>query len=885
MCFAYPTRWVRKIFGILFLCVMGGYSWADTVTPAMARRAVANWVRARVAFGETLAAVDEGTATMTFTNGVPFHVVSLRGGGFVVTSSDTAEAPVVAYAARGKFTADARNPLWALLRGDAAERARLARERRAASRRLGAAAPGTSCAATSAKWTRWLADDVASVRTLAAAAGVTDLRVAPFVKSAWGQESCTAGLCYNLKTPNNYPCGCVATVGAQIMRYFEWPRATVATHTCTHCTVDGVKRSLTTAGGTYDWSAMPLDPNAGDGATLTQRQAIGKLTSDVGILCGMDYYDGASSTGGYMLKFACDRMGYSHAGVFLTSRGVGNDDMRNGLLSNFDARLPVLIGISDTDTNSGHAVLGDGYGFIDETLYLHLNYGWDGDCTAWYAPPDFSAGGYAFNALSGFVYNIYTNQAADLQICSGRILSEEGVPVPGAQVSSGSQRVTTDANGIYALYLAAGTHTVQVASGDARAVEYVTIQAGVDTSLPSESDAHFGSYSDSVTPVVGNRWGNDLYLSSLVSVATPCVTPGDCLFCPATNVTVTCATAGAVLRYTVDGSIPDATSMIFPAGGMTVTDDTTLRVRAFKDGMNPSPVVTAVYTYDRVAGSARGDFFARPIAIAGNAGTYTIDDITLYTEETDEPRHTLAGNVYYPQDRTVWFRWKAPADGTVCFTTRSEEPADDDYVYYNPTMVAVYTGERLSTLTRLAYALPDGESEFYTSTTESIAVTRGTVYYIVGIMAATATFQDGGGNEYDVDIGGSLILSWSGDFAANVDTAESPVSVPYAWLDRYYPGWCASDDAYEALAVRSGSNGYGVWESYLLGLDPTNALSRLRASIRFEGTQPVIEWNVTNDVETFGYVYKLEGTVGLSPVDWGPTNATHRFFRVVVEPR
>ena len=63
------------------------------------------------------------------------------------------------------------------------------------------------------------------------------------------------------------------------------------------------------------------------------------------------------------------------------------------------------------------------------------------------------------------------------------------------------------------------------------------------------------------------------------------------------RVTATCATSGATLRYTTNGSVPTSASPVFPTTGLTVTNDTTLMVRAFKNGMNESEtVVSRLYT-------------------------------------------------------------------------------------------------------------------------------------------------------------------------------------------------------------------------------------------------------------------------------------------------
>jgi hypothetical protein len=61
------------------------------------------------------------------------------------------------------------------------------------------------------------------------------------------------------------------------------------------------------------------------------------------------------------------------------------------------------------------------------------------------------------------------------------------------------------------------------------------------------------------------------------------------------TVTIASATAGATIRYTTDGSTPDASHGTIYSGPLTLSATTTLRAIASKDGMNDSPVASASY--------------------------------------------------------------------------------------------------------------------------------------------------------------------------------------------------------------------------------------------------------------------------------------------------
>ena len=147
---------------------------------------------------------------------------------------------------------------------------------------------------------------------------------------------------------------------------------------------------------------------------------------------------------------------------------------------------------------------------------------------------------------------------------------------------------------------------------------------------------------------------NDFVLTGVASVAEPLFSPGSCLFYPSTNVTISCATDGAEIRYTTDGSDPTESSALY-TGAITLSDDAVLKARAWKSGMNPSVVVTATYTYDAAQGAPKGDYFDNPIVISGANGSRVIEDNSAYTVEDGEPLHTMENYSYFYQYRTAWY--------------------------------------------------------------------------------------------------------------------------------------------------------------------------------------------------------------------------------------
>ena len=99
-------------------------------------------------------------------------------------------------------------------------------------------------------------------------------------------------------------------------------------------------------------------------------------------------------------------------------------------------------------------------------------------------------------------------------------------------------------------------------------------------------------------------------------VATPTFSPEAGTYTEAQNVTISCATEGAEIHYTTDGSTPTASSSTY-SSAITVNETTTIKAIAVKDGMTDSTVASATYTINIPPQTV-----ATP-AFSPEAGTYT----------------------------------------------------------------------------------------------------------------------------------------------------------------------------------------------------------------------------------------------------------------------
>jgi len=255
---------------------------AAPVEKDIATRMVSSWLKLRPQKICQLGTEVAESQTYATTNGATFHVVNVKNGGFVVTSADTDIEPIIAFSKSGGFKKDEKSPLWTLICKDLAERAK-ALAQTIQTRKMTFTATAANSTVTmidtpSGKWTRLIGKNTPVVTNVirlaklsATSAGsekayVEDVRVPPLLKTKWdqrgtfdflGQKFC----CYNHDTPNNYPCGCVATAGAQVMYYHRYPEKIATSPRITkRCHVDGVPTDLTIQGGCYPWDYMPITP-------------------------------------------------------------------------------------------------------------------------------------------------------------------------------------------------------------------------------------------------------------------------------------------------------------------------------------------------------------------------------------------------------------------------------------------------------------------------------------------------------------------------------------------------------------------------------------------------------------------------------------------------
>ena len=92
---------------------------------------------------------------------------------------------------------------------------------------------------------------------------------------------------------------------------------------------------------------------------------------------------------------------------------------------------------------------------------------------------------------------------------------------------------------------------------------------------------------------------DELVVTVTGNVAMPIFTPAGGTFTDPLLVSLSTATNGATVYYTLDGSDPTSGSLEYTPGFPIILDvNTTVKARGYKTGLSPSPVATAVYVFD-----------------------------------------------------------------------------------------------------------------------------------------------------------------------------------------------------------------------------------------------------------------------------------------------
>ncbi len=132
-------------------------------------------------------------------------------------------------------------------------------------------------------------------------------------------------------------------------------------------------------------------------------------------------------------------------------------------------------------------------------------------------------------------------------------------------------------------------------------------------------------------------------IQSAQTVAAPVFSPNGGSFSAAQNVTISCATSGATIRYTTDGSEPSSTSTMY-TGQINISSSTVIKAKAFKAGMSDSAVATAAFT---INGGNEGVDLGNP---AGAPATGSIS----HNNWDGDGVYDITMNIWWGNNATSW---------------------------------------------------------------------------------------------------------------------------------------------------------------------------------------------------------------------------------------
>ncbi len=388
----------------------------------------------------------------------------------------------------------------------------------------------------------------------------------------------------------------------------------------------------------------------------------------------------------------------------------------------------------------------------------------------------------------------------------------------------------------------------------------------------AESPVYEGPFSFSESVVVKAKvFSDDFFDSSVVTanltrvwvnVATPVVEAASSFTGSKTKVTLSCATEGALIRYTLNGNEPNSHSTKY-TGPFYVTEGCTVKAYAVMADYLDSEVAT--FAIEKVW--AIGDTMGKPdhgftTDGTGGAGWTRVTDATALNGEAMK-----SGAITHSQSSVLSTKVMGP--GTLSFSWRTSCEQDDDYEWDHAELA-------VDGVVKLRL---NGVTEWTAASTEI----TGDGEHIIEWRYLKDDVEGAG-----EDAAWVANYSWASAWTAT-RTTEVPVS--YAWLTAHDPEVVDEYEAYEASAKATAANGWKVWECYVVGLDPQKMdVFRISAfpmkadgtpdleNLALEPTQS--EWNVPGARAVIMGASVLGG-------EWQTVTeenkALFRFFKVVVE--
>ena len=290
--------------------------------------------------------------------------------------------------------------------------------------------------------------------------------------------------------------------------------------------------------------------------------------------------------------------------------------------------------------------------------------------------------------------------------------------------------------------------TIETSSGN---ISSITITFGssdgtneITTDVGSFTSPTWTGTSSAVTFTIGGTSGNRRIKGLTVNysagggqqetVATPTFSPAGGTYFEAQEVTISCATDGATICYTTDGTDPNENSTQFSAGvPLNISETTTVKAKAYKSGYTPSSIASATYTFSTVVNisdiTGAGTYAVQGTIVAKSTRGFIVGDGTgyvyYYNQSYSQSSYTI-GDMVRLSGSVVAYNGVFEFNNTTTVTTATSS----NYVEEEPTPI---TGEEMDT--RVASNNPTQLSN-YVQYVGTLSVS-GTYYNVTNIEGAT----------------------------------------------------------------------------------------------------------------------------------------------------
>jgi hypothetical protein len=359
---------MRRLFLLLVLALFTVCVWAQRITEDQARERALKYLTTNDAAKARGMKTADRKATAATVGAESIYAFNLEGGGYVIASGDSRALPVLGYSASGTID-------WELM--PANMRAWLKQYDQAI------ASLGKSKDFVDGNSKR-------GVKTRAVRPAIE-----PLIKTQWYQEApyWNKVPLYDGANPDwkGQHCltGCVATAMAQIMNYYQWPKAACEPipeyeYETAHANKKKTVYIDALPATTFDWDHMIANYEGSDGTILgteAQQDAVATLMRYCGQSVYMNYSPEFSGSDHQQVVEALVKyFGYKNTVRSLKRIQYSIDGWEDLVYSELAKGRPLQYG-GDAD-DGGHSFICDGY---DSDGLFHINWGWGGGGDGYFA--------------------------------------------------------------------------------------------------------------------------------------------------------------------------------------------------------------------------------------------------------------------------------------------------------------------------------------------------------------------------------------------------------------------------------------------------------------------------------------------------------------------